>query len=313
MRSTIVTIAATGLLLAGCSSSTQPPEAVPAAAPSATLAAPPAPAGPTPVKVGEQFDVISTQGVPQAKVTFKTIEADPTCTTKFGDPQPAKGSYVAIEMDIQTEATLDAQQFSYPTAYDFNEVKPDGYTNTDVYPQSDLCTADRDGFNPMAPSSKYRGWVLIDVADTTSLLTFQPHFSTGPTAPRWQVAIPSPSASAATTTTEATTAPPAPTPTPAQQCGPGGGCVTVTAPENSPAPPQGPEGESGRGAGGVDTAPGCGGRAVDAGVFNPGCTEYQGYLDPGTRGGRAPSSGELQMQNGCKQGYITGPQCDGFR
>lgn len=310
MRNTIVTIAAVGLLLAGCSNSTQPPEAVPATAPSVSLAAPPAPAGPTPVKVGEQFDVISTEGVPQAKVTLQTIEADPTCTTNFGDPRPAKGSYVAIELDVQTKATLDSQQFSYPTAYDFNEVKPDGYTNTDVYPQSDLCTADRDGFDPMAPSSKYRGWVLIDVVDTTSLLTFQPHFSTGATSPSWQVAIPAPSGSAATTTTEATTAP---TSTPARQCGPGGGCVTLTAPENSPLPPQGPEDESDRGAGGVDTAPGCGGRAVGASVFNPACTEYQGHLDPGTRGGRAPSSGELQTQYGCEQGYITGAQCDGFR
>lgn len=39
---------------------------------------------------------------------------------------------------------------------------------------------------------------------------------------------------------------------------------------------------------------GCGQRAVTAGVFNPSCSEYQGYLDPGLSGGRAPSSGDIQ-------------------
>ena len=39
---------------------------------------------------------------------------------------------------------------------------------------------------------------------------------------------------------------------------------------------------------------GCGRRAVAAGTFDPSCSEYQGYLDPGRGGGRGPSSGDLQ-------------------
>lgn len=58
----------------------------------------------------------------------------------------------------------------------------------------------------------------------------------------------------------------------------------------------------------VDGAPGCADRARSAGAFNPSCAEYQGYLDPGGPG-RAPTSGELQTQFGCQQGYITGPVC----
>ncbi|MFC4948584.1 hypothetical protein [Pseudonocardia sp. GCM10023141] len=56
-------------------------------------------------------------------------------------------------------------------------------------------------------------------------------------------------------------------------------------------------------------APGCAARAMATGRFDPGCAEYQGYLDPGTAGGRAPTSGEIQQENGCKQGYIPADQC----
>lgn len=55
---------------------------------------------------------------------------------------------------------------------------------------------------------------------------------------------------------------------------------------------------------------GCGRRAVTAGVFNPSCSEYQGYLDPGRAGGRAPSSGDRQTEWGCEQGYIPADECD---
>ncbi|MEJ2886226.1 hypothetical protein [Actinomycetospora aeridis] len=54
---------------------------------------------------------------------------------------------------------------------------------------------------------------------------------------------------------------------------------------------------------------GCGQRAVTAGRFDASCDEYQGYLDPGTSAGRAPSSGEIQTQWGCEQGYIPEDEC----
>ena len=40
----------------------------------------------------------------------------------------------------------------------------------------------------------------------------------------------------------------------------------------------------------------CGRRAVPAGKFDPSCSEYQGYLDPGRGGGRGPSRGDLQSE-----------------
>jgi hypothetical protein len=59
----------------------------------------------------------------------------------------------------------------------------------------------------------------------------------------------------------------------------------------------------------ADTGTGCGGRAVARGVFNPACSEYQGYLDPGRAAGRAPSSGDLQHDYGCQKGYIPKSEC----
>ncbi|WP_370944636.1 hypothetical protein AB5J62_36710 [Amycolatopsis sp. cg5] len=56
------------------------------------------------------------------------------------------------------------------------------------------------------------------------------------------------------------------------------------------------------------SGPGCGLRAVTSGKVNPACLEYQGYLDPGGPG-RGPTSGELQHQYGCEQGYIPKSEC----
>jgi len=33
-------------------------------------------------------------------------------------------------------------------------------------------------------------------------------------------------------------------------------------------------------------------------------------LDPGTSAGRPPTSGEIQLQNGCDKGYISLAECD---
>lgn len=63
----------------------------------------------------------------------------------------------------------------------------------------------------------------------------------------------------------------------------------------------------------ADTETGCGQRAVNRGVFNPACSEYQGYLDPGTRAGRDPTSGEIQFKHGCEQGYIPQSECSQYR
>jgi hypothetical protein len=59
----------------------------------------------------------------------------------------------------------------------------------------------------------------------------------------------------------------------------------------------------------TSSSAGCGQRAVTAGKFNPACKEYQGYLDPGTAGGRAPTSGEIQLQYLCETGQVPKSDC----
>lgn len=53
----------------------------------------------------------------------------------------------------------------------------------------------------------------------------------------------------------------------------------------------------------------CAQQAMAAGQFDPTCSAYQGYLDPGTSAGRAPTSGETQMQYACEQGLIPKSDC----
>ncbi len=60
---------------------------------------------------------------------------------------------------------------------------------------------------------------------------------------------------------------------------------------------------------GGDNRPGCAARAMAQGTFNPACSEYQGYLDPGTAGGRAQTSGEIQQQTLCRSGQIPKSEC----
>ena len=55
---------------------------------------------------------------------------------------------------------------------------------------------------------------------------------------------------------------------------------------------------------------GCAARALAAGRFDPTCPEYQGYLDPGSRAGRGPTSGEVQTRWwNCKEGLLPKSQC----
>ncbi|GAA4963905.1 hypothetical protein WHI96_19205 [Pseudonocardia tropica] len=53
----------------------------------------------------------------------------------------------------------------------------------------------------------------------------------------------------------------------------------------------------------------CAARAMAAGRFDPSCSAYQGYLDPGTSAGRAPTSGETQMQYLCERGLVPRSDC----
>lgn len=96
---------------------------------------------------------------------------------------------------------------------------------------------------------------------------------------------------------------PAATPPPATSAAPTS--LSPTPVTTAPAPP--PSTSTGRSTP-ADSRPGCGQRAVDAGKFNPQCPEYQGYLDPGGPG-RGDTSGDLQREYACEQGYLPESEC----
>ncbi|WP_157358622.1 hypothetical protein [Amycolatopsis sp. ATCC 39116] len=110
-----------------------------------------------------------------------------------------------------------------------------------------------------------------------------------PAAPPATSAPPSTSMSAPSTTSPRVATPP-PSPTPVA---PPPNSSTHTTTRRSPR---------------ADSGPGCGQRAVNAGRFNPKCPEYQGYLDPGGPG-RGKTSGDLQREYACEQGYLPKSEC----
>jgi hypothetical protein len=147
---------------------------------------------PAPVELGKRFDVLDDSGTIMAQVAITDIEVDPNCSEArrytSTTPTPKNGHFIAIRLDVQTMHTYNKQAFSYPTGYDFTVTGPDGYTEGGVY-ADDMCIADHDQFDgPMQPSSKYRGWVLIDSPAAQGSITFRPHFAL--TWPGVTVAIP---------------------------------------------------------------------------------------------------------------------------
>ncbi|MER7435451.1 hypothetical protein ABT341_12155, partial [Pseudonocardia alni] len=50
-------------------------------------------------------------------------------------------------------------------------------------------------------------------------------------------------------------------------------------------------------------------RAMVASRFDSSCPAYQSYLDPGSSAGRAPTSGETQLQFLCQKGLVPRSEC----
>lgn len=288
--------AALGLVLAGCGSGSSAPAAP--QLPSTTVcgaqcdrgqeAAANAPKGPIPVQIGVPFTVTDTTGVVQGQVTFTKITVDPPCTTIYGKVDPPKGHYLGINSTVATSPDINFNGLGAPNGYDFDVIGSDGFTQT-ANTQTGTCYPDAQTYrvNTLQPNSKYQGVTLLDVPDTSGTLVFRPHFQT--TLPGWAIAY---TPSAPTTTYEPTTEPTtAPTTTRAPATTTRAPATTTQAPASKP-----------------NSTAGCAARAMAAGKFDPSCPEYQGYLDPGGPG-RGPTSGDLQHQYGCQQGYIPRSQC----
>lgn len=172
MKRTLLALIAIVGLAAGCSSSNgeAPAEAS-------------APAGPAQAEFNAPVTIMAPGNRTLGTVTFLQIEQDPKCATKYGKVMPASGTYVAVQMRVETTATHNENEFMRTTSRDFSEITPAGITKSadnDEY----NCIQDRDRFkNPFQPSSKYEGWVLLDVSDPTSNISYLPQYAPTGTAP----------------------------------------------------------------------------------------------------------------------------------
>lgn len=136
--------------------------------------------------MGTSFAVKDKTGATLGTVTVLAAEKNPECTTRYGTPTEPDGTAVAVQLRVETTPAHDEQTFMRTTDRDFSEVTTSGVTK-DVGIDNDTCIADRDKFmQPFTPSSKYEGWVLLDVSDPQSKLIYRPQYSLG--GPSYQVA-----------------------------------------------------------------------------------------------------------------------------
>lgn len=179
MKKTFVGILAVATLaLTGCGSDDQPESASPTT---------PAVAAPTleVVAIGTPFAVKDKAGATLGTVTVLAAEKNPACTDRYGTPATPEGIAVAVQLRVETPADFDDLSFVRTTERDFSEVTTAGVTK-DVSVQNDICIADRDQITKaFTASSKYEGWILLDVSDPQSKLIYRPQYSLG--GPSYQV------------------------------------------------------------------------------------------------------------------------------
>ncbi|WP_415395230.1 hypothetical protein ACMTN4_07620 [Rhodococcus globerulus] len=116
-------------------------------------------------------------------MTFLEIEQDPKCTTKYGKTDKPSGTYVAVKMQVETTANHNENEFMRTTSRDFSEITPDGFTKSADNNEFN-CLANRAGFDKVfQPASKYEGWVLLDISDPASQISYLPQYAPTGTAP----------------------------------------------------------------------------------------------------------------------------------
>ncbi len=310
-------------------------------------ASPPAPGGPTQVKLGQTFDIPDQAGRSVARASIDKVEVDPICTDDYGTVEPAaKGHYIAVQMTVETTAAfLPRQAFTYPSGYDFQVTGPDGLTESSVYDDTSggLCIADRETFDgPFQANAKYQRWLSLESENTSGTLLFRPHFMAS-SLPGWEVEFAKDAKTSPATPAQENAPAPAPPPEdncsldPADmdqktkiQCG-----VVEKAPAPSPGaenlPPDSlefkcsdPTWRANNGDHG-DQQCGSDWDGSNSGEVPQEYQQYQeetgypysyeeyeqlpGYQKCGTACGQAPTSGETQLQYGCEQGYIPEEQC----
>ncbi len=172
MKRTLLAVIAVACLAAGCSSTKV-----------GNAAEPSAPAGPTQAEFSVPVTIVAPMDRTLGTVTFLEIETTPHCTKKYGKIQKPKGIYVAVKMQVETTANHNENEFMRTTGRDFSEITPAGITKSADSNEYN-CLEERDEFDTsLQPSSKYEGWVLLDVSDRNSKLSYLPQYAPPGTKP----------------------------------------------------------------------------------------------------------------------------------
>lgn len=138
-------------------------------------------AGPQPVKLGERFDVYDSYGTKLADIAITNVAELTDCSeaTKYISqvPTPQRGHFVTVTMDVATAPGFVSDKFGSITAADFTKVDADGYAAEVGTTGTEYCVPQDEEFGLMNPSTKYRGTVLLDMANLDGQLVFQPRFN----------------------------------------------------------------------------------------------------------------------------------------
>lgn len=137
--------------------------------------------GPQPVKIGERFDVYDGYGTKLADIAITNVAELTDCSeaTKYIStvPTPQRGHFVTVTMDVATAPGFVSDKFGSIMAADFSKVGADGYAAEVGTTGTEYCVPQDEEFGLMNPSTKYRGTVLLDMADLEGQLVFQPRFN----------------------------------------------------------------------------------------------------------------------------------------
>lgn len=286
------------VVTAGCGSGDDAPPPPAAAAVTSSVA----PAARVALAAGDTFDQYEGTGVVaelDATITLMSVEVDPVCEyrdpTDQTDAPKGRAHHVALELTVDATGPVRPGFINAPS-FDISEQLPGGFTSTSAAHSTERysCLPGRPVVDTVDAGTKVRGWMLFAVENASGSLLWQNGGdSTGVTI----AYAPSPTAPA-TAAAPGTTAPAAPASTrPAAAPKTTAECIGYGCSAEQDAE----LGEQ-EAAANDDYGAGCNYKLCGSDLPE----NQPGYGDPGQ------SSGENQLEYGCQQGYIVGPECDGY-
>jgi hypothetical protein len=143
--------------------------------------------GNIPKSIGEEGGITDESGEDLLTFVVTAITPDPVCRSGFDDP-PLNGHYVAIDLQVATSPSLQADDYVSFSEYDFAFIGPDGITVTSVDGNAWTCLSQEERFtsDALGPGQQYAGTIVVDLPATTGTLIFSPSVLSEPGGWEWQ-------------------------------------------------------------------------------------------------------------------------------